>query len=128
ADTSEPENVIEGCIAWNKFIKTTLEISDEYKENGSSGVIVGYTSVKNYLKDCYRKADIDFQEVWTGNVPYDQENASPEAPLTEAKPQKYNFPYHGKAAAAEATISSVAQSLGWSSEIWDFSTETPKLK
>ena len=36
--------------------------------------------------------------------------------------------YHGKAAAADATISSVAQSLGWSSDIWDFSSAVPTLK
>jgi hypothetical protein len=36
--------------------------------------------------------------------------------------------YHGKAAAADATISSVAKSLGWPEDIWDLSGEVPTLK
>jgi len=128
ADSSEPGNAFENCIAWNEYIKTTAEPSDTYQDKGSSGAIVGYCSVKNTLKDCFRKADLEFSEIWTGNVPYDQENADATTPLVESVIQKYNYPYHGKAAAADATISSVAQNLGWSAEIWDFSGNTPKLK
>ena len=57
----------------------------------------------------------------TGFTPTDQNNASSEAPLTTRA-------YHGKAAAADATVSSIAQTLGWSADIWDFSTELPILK
>ena len=61
-------------------------------------------------------------------VPYDQENASPSSPLYIAVAGPYNFPYHGKAAAAGATLSSVAKGLGWPSEIWDFSGDIPVHK
>lgn len=130
ATTAEPANVVEKCIAWNTSILTTKTPQDEYpvSGNGSSGSIVGYTSVKNYLTDCMRKADLSFTEGWTGNVPFDQANASPTTPLVEVQDQAYNFPYHGKAAAAGATLSSTAQSLGWSAEVWDFSADLPKLK
>ena len=36
--------------------------------------------------------------------------------------------YFGKAAASDATVSSVAQFIGWSSDVWDFSGELPTLK
>ena len=36
--------------------------------------------------------------------------------------------YHGKAAAADATVSSVAKELGWDETIWDLSGAFPTLK
>ncbi len=38
------------------------------------------------------------------------------------------YPYHGKAAAAGATLTQVAQGLGWSADVWDFSGDVPTLK
>lgn len=40
----------------------------------------------------------------------------------------YDYPYHGKAAAAGATLTQVAQGLGWSADVWDFSGAVPTLK
>ena len=40
----------------------------------------------------------------------------------------YNYPYHGKAAASGATLTQVAQSLGWSASIWNFSGEVPTIR
>ena len=38
-------------------------------------------------------------------------------------------PYHGKAAGEGETVSSIAQTkLGWSGDIWDFTTALPTLK
>ena len=128
AASSAPRDVVEDCIAWNSSIRTTQEQQDEYPGQGSSGAIVGYTSIKNTLKGCIRRPDLDFAERWTGNVPYDQEDSSPENPLVEAVSGQHNYPYHGKAAADGSTISSVAQSLGWSADVWDFSKAVPKLK
>lgn len=126
--TNEPKNVFEKCIAWNDAItSTTTDASAHY----SSGVVVGFTALMNYLTDCYRKADISFTECPSAvdyNIPYDQENATPSNPLTESWAGTYNFPYHGKAAAASATVSSVAKSLGWDESVWDLSGELPKLK
>ena len=36
--------------------------------------------------------------------------------------------YHGKAAEAGATISSVAASIGWDENVWDLSGDMPVLK
>lgn len=129
ASSSEPNNVIEKCIAWNSSITVTATPTTDYSGRGSSGVIVGYTSMKNYLTDCYRKPDINFQENWLGNVPFDQENASPTSPLvTDTDGKQYNYPYHGKAAASGKTLSQVAQDLGWDAAIWDFSNDIPTLR
>lgn len=126
--TNDPKNVIEKCIAWNTAVHSTVEDENAHY---SSGVIVGYTALMNYLTDCYRKADIVFTDCPAAaayNLVTDQENASPSHPLVENWNGTYNFPYHGKAAPAEATISSVALSLGWDETIWDLSEDTPKLK
>lgn len=126
--TNDPKNVIEKCIAWNVNIEATVtDASAHY----SSGVIVGYTALMNYLTDCYRKADIVFTECPAAleyNIPHDQENSTPSNPLVETWNGTYNFPYHGKAAPANATLSSVASSLGWDVNVWDLSEDIPKLK
>jgi hypothetical protein len=43
-------------------------------------------------------------------------------------PYKYFYPYHGKAAAAGATVSSVAKQLKWDETVWDLSGDLPVLK
>lgn len=126
--TTAAEFVIENCIAWNESLHCTN--ADE-SEHYSSGAISGYTSVKVYLTDNYRKAGLDFTECATNsaNVPYDMPNVTPGAPLTQAAGSgTFNYPYHGKAAATGATLSSLAKSLGWSQSVWDFSADIPVLK
>jgi len=122
--TNDPKNHIERCIAWNDGLETTITDSDLHY---SSGAIVGYTALKNYHVDCYRRADLYFVECPANsfNELYDQENSSPESPLVEAVEGKYNFPYHGKAAPAGATLSEVAKGLGWDQSIWVFSGNLP---
>ncbi len=131
--TASAKARVEKCIAWNKAVYTDL--SDDDKDvHYSAGAIVGSTALKNYHIDCYRKADFIFKEcpANTTNVLYDQANSSPDTPLVEAAvspgDKNYNFPYHGKAAAAGATASQVAKALGWSETIWDLSGELPFFK
>ena len=38
------------------------------------------------------------------------------------------FPYHGKVEAGKTLSELASTTLGWSSEIWDFSTALPTLK
>lgn len=125
---TEAAFVVENCIAWNEFIHATNTDGDEHY---SSGAITGYTSTKVYLTDNYRKPDLDFTECASNsaNVLYDMPNITPGSPLPKAAGTgTYNFPYHGKAAAAGSSISSVAQSLNWSQAVWDFSGDVPALK
>lgn len=120
------DNTIESCIAW--FDNITATRGDE--NGGSSGIIVGYAGTKNTLKNCWRKSTVTLTANYCSEV-YDQEDADATTPLMiNAVPPKYTYiyPYHGKAAEASATVSSLAQSLGWSTDIWDFSGSEPKLK
>lgn len=119
-------NTIESCIAW--FDTITATRGDE--NGGSSGIIVGYTGTKNTLKNCWRKPTATLTAKYCSEV-YDQEDADATTPLVVTPvPSTYTYiyPYHGKAAEASATASSLAQSLGWSADIWDFSGSEPKLK
>ena len=131
--TASAKARVEKCIAWNKAVYTDLP-DDDNAVHYSAGAIVGSTALKNYHIDCYRKADLIFKEcpANTTNVLYDQANSSPDNPLVEAAETpgstNYNFPYHGKAAAADATASQVAKALGWSESIWDLSGALPFFK
>lgn len=120
------DNTIESCIAW--FDNITATRGDE--NGGSSGIIVGYTGTKNTLKNCWRKPTAILTANYCGEV-YDQEDADATTPLViNAVPSMYTYiyPYHGKAAEASATASSLAQSLGWSADVWDLSGSEPKLE
>lgn len=120
------DNTIESCFAW--FDNITATRGDE--NGGSSGIIVGYTGTKNTLKNCWRKSTATLTAKYCSEV-YDQEDAEATTPLViNAVPSMYTYiyPYHGKAAEASATATSLAQSLGWSTDIWDLSGSEPKLK
>ena len=127
-DTNDPKNHIEKCIAWNSLIKAG---NSDGAEHYGSGIVVGYTALKNYLADCWHKNGIDFQECsgnqTAGYTFEDQANASPENPLVKCT-GTYNFSYNGKTADAGKTLSQVAKDAGWSADVWDFSGELPKLK
>lgn len=119
-------NTIESCIAW--FDTITATRGDD--NGGSSGIIIGYTGTKNTLKNCWRKPTATLTAKYCSEV-YDQEDADATTPLVVAPvPSTYTYiyPYHGKAAEASATASSLAQSLGWSTDVWDFSGSEPELK
>lgn len=120
------DNTIESCIAW--FDNITATRGDE--NGGSSGIIVGYTGMKNTLKNCWRKSTATLTAKYCSEL-YDQEDADATTPLViNAVPSMYTYiyPYHGKAAVTTATASSLAQSLGWSTDVWDLSGSEPKLK
>ena len=124
-----PQNHIEYCIAWND--KLSSDYVPDTAEHYGSATVVGQTAFKNYLIGCVRKPNMDFT-LCVGNdpakyAPFDQEDSDPEHPLTIGA-GSYAFGYHGKAAAATETLSQVAQRINWSSEVWDFSGDTPKLK
>lgn len=125
----DPQNHVEYCIAWNTELKSN---NADTSEHYSSGTVIGATAVKNYLVGCVRKPDINFVDcagnAGTGNyLPFDQEDSDPDHPMTKGA-GTYAFSYHGKAAGATETLSQVAQRIGWSADIWDFSGDTPNLK
>lgn len=113
---------LEKCIAWNKKV-----INGNNPGSWSGGAIIGATSATNTLKDNYRRADMEFVD-YGGVTLSDQDNVSPSSPLQGTNASTYKFAYHGKAAASGASLSSVAKSLSWPTDIWDLSGDTPKLK
>lgn len=133
-ETREPGNIVQGCIAWQDEIKTRSYVSGTVnwdKDNYySSGAIVAFGATHNTYANCYRRADLDFRDYCDPFVLYDQENSSPASPLSIQKVEgaNYYYPYHGKAAPAGATLTQVAQSLGWSTSIWNFSGDIPTIR
>ena len=126
----DPKNHIEKCIAWNDFLKS--DYVPDTSEHYGSGAVVGQTAFKNYLTGCIRRSDLSYT-LCAANIAaggydlFDQEDADPDHPMVIGT-GNYAFGYNGKAAAAGKTISQVAQDLGWSSDVWDFSGNAPKLK
>ena len=91
---------------------------------------MAFGATHNTYADCYRRADLDFRDYCDPFKLFDQENSSPASPLVIPKIEgaSYYYPYHGKAAPAGATLTQVAQTIGWSSAIWDFSGDVPTIR
>lgn len=129
SESYKPENHIEKCIAWNDELSSNCpDVSEHY----SNGAVIGASSRYNYLVDCVRKAGMIFNDCpknaeLGGYEFFDQDNSDPDHALVQGA-GTYATAYHGKASAAGESLSQVAQRLGWSSEIWDFSASVPTLK
>jgi hypothetical protein len=137
----DPGNIFENCIAWNEEIRANAGIGGAGVptpgdlSHYSCGAIVGWTAVRNTLRNNYRNPAMKYNEAiffdYTDAFSlYDQADVSPASPLVVVPVDgaNYNYPYHGKAAPAGKTLSEVAKSLGWSTSIWDFSGEVPVIK
>ena len=141
------QSTMTGCIYWGPGIKTSTDPGERASNHYSSGAMVGCSSRPNTLKDNYRNPAMTFQVYRYAplNELFDHADTSPSAPLVEP----YNFgdtpvalsetegdtedfkwfsPYHGKAAAAGSTISSLAKAIGWDEAVWDLSGDKPMLK
>ena len=118
------KNEVVNCISWISKIKTS-RLENQYSVGGVVGVD---RNIKANFTSCYRRADMVFEDVVMALTDHeDVVNGLPLYPSYTTNDNNQRA-YHGKAAAADATISSVAQSLGWSSDIWDFSSAVPTLK
>jgi hypothetical protein len=105
AETSAVKN----CIAWNPEVVATT--------NSLVGAVIGSLEKSGEYSACMRKSDL---AVTGSNVALaDQDDLTTVSASTA---------YHGKAAAADATASSVAKTLGWDEAIWDLSGAVPALK
>ena len=118
---TDTQHTVESCIAWNPLVES-MRTADDLP---SSGAIIGSAGLKNTLTNNMRNPAMTFKD--HNESVYDQDNTNDSKPL-DAQHYTKHFAYHGKAAAADATLSSVAQSLGWSADVWDFSKDIPVLK
>ena len=119
-------NKIEKCLVWGGTITATRKNED----GGSSGVVIGHTSIKNQLTDCFRSSRVVFNGSWNER-PYDQENSNNETNLncTPIDGTDYYYAYHGKVVLdADVTASDKATELGWDTNVWDLSNDVPVLK
>lgn len=142
---------VEHCAAWN----SSVTASSVGNGNWSSGAIVGTAYPSCTLTDNYRKPDMALKAFW-GNVTgytyeltsnyqhanVDGSSASTylvvkdkttgvEAPSTTATLSGGNypiFPYHGKVESGKTLSQLASSTLGWSSDVWDFSGPLPLLK
>lgn len=133
------KDMVIGNIAWNEKVETSKTTTGNY----SSGAVVGYCNIYQYFVDCYRKPDfaltcpVSKDNAVVFNVTLlDQDNTSPTFTLftgtvaDENCPYSYDhaYPYHGKAAPAGSTVSSLAKQLKWDETVWDLSGDLPVLK
>lgn len=114
---------LESSIAWNKVISCNTASPTTW----SSGAVIAVSNVHNTLTNNYRRPDMTFSDGSDFGL-FDSPNVSASAPLKDAAKVSYYYPYHGIAAPAGSTISSVAKTLGWPTDIWDLSGDAPKLK
>ena len=112
---------MQDCIAWNAVINNDAPaISGGF----STGAIIGAVAKPSVLNNNYRRADMKFTEIKSEGSYTLSDQASADD-LVLAQPR---CPYHGIAAPADATCSSVAKSLNWPEDVWDLSGDLPKLK
>lgn len=121
-----PDNLFQGCIAWQTHVGQ-VATGDSYP----AGAIVGYTSIHNYLVNCWRNPNMVLSSLANTITLEDQNDASPTVDLTVTNPNPssyhYLYPYHGKAAASGKTLSDVAKAIGWSTTAWNLSGSIPVL-
>ena len=115
--------ILENSIAWNKVISCPTAAPTTW----CSGAVIAVSNVYNTLTNNYRRPDMTFSDGSDFGL-FDSPNVSASAPLKDAEKVTYYYPYHGIAAPAGSTISSVAKTLGWPTDIWDLSGDAPKLK
>lgn len=142
---TDVESSMTGCIYWGPGINTSTEGGERAANHYSSGAIIGCSSRPNTLKNNFRNPDMTLNVYAYAllNELFDHEDTDPEHPLVEpyklgdtpvelsetlTEDFKWFSPYHGKAAAAGATISSLAKQAGWDETIWDLSGDKPMLK
>lgn len=110
---------IVNCIAWNKNVASSRSANNVY----ASGAILGCAQEKGTYKGCIRRYDMVYTDDFlTLEDHEDCENACP--PLPSYSTATHQQAYHGKAAAPDATLASVAKSLGWDASVWDFSSSS----
>lgn len=107
------------CIAWNKNVASSRSANNVY----ACGAILGCAQEKGTYAQCIRRYDMVFTDDFiTLEDQEDFVDAMPPLPsYSTASHQQF---YHGKAAAPDATLASVAKSLGWDESVWDFSSSS----
>ena len=132
---------IEKCAAWNSKV-TASSIGTG---NWSTGAVIGTAFPTATLTDNYRNPSMALTAWWVPDADYQHPNVSATTPLivkdkstgvlrattaTALASGQDNYPlfaYHGKVEAGKTLSQLASTTLGWSSDIWDFRGDLPKL-
>ena len=117
------KTTVVGCIAWNAEVTTDNRGTGNY----APAAVVGSCYYEGTFKNCWRRADMKLTDSANLSILVDQDDCVGLLPSLGGTANP-NRAYQGKAAAADATISSVAKSIGWDETIWDLSGAVPVLK
>ena len=125
------------CAAWGSELKAGVV----GEANWSSAAFCAVTFPKSTITDCYRNPAMAVTAYWVPAADYSHPDVSPTSPLikqdgtaskatsTASGQDGYpQFPYHGKVEAGKTLSQLASTTLGWSSNVWDFSGEVPVLK
>lgn len=136
--------VVERCVAWNSEVTA----SDISTSKWSSGGVVATAFPNCHITDCYRKPGLALTAWWVPDSDYshpdvdgtthplvrrnaDNSGMEGETDLTafnSADGQACRWAYQGKVEAGKTLSQLASTTLGWSSEIWDFTGDMPVLK
>ncbi|MBR5041733.1 MAG: hypothetical protein IKX67_00695 [Bacteroidales bacterium] len=127
------------CAAWNSNVTPGSYGS----ENWSSAAVVGVTFPTCTLTNNYRNPAMSLTAYWVpaDMTSFQHTDVSPEHPLTDSagvemadascakgQPHYPHYPYHGKVESGKTLSELASTTLGWSSDVWDFSGPLPLLK
>ena len=136
------------CAAWGSAV-TASSIGTA---NWSSAAFCGVTFPKGgTMTNCYRNPAMKVTAYWGTeegytyklDADYSQPDLDASHPLTDntgavmtdtgttnnaANPHYPHFPYHGKVEAGKTLSQLASTTLGWSSDVWNFSGSLPTLK
>ena len=139
---SAKETTVSKCAAWNGKVTAGSIGSD----NWSSGAVAAVAFPLCSLSDNYRNPAMNLTAWWVPDPGYQHPDVSASAPLivkdksngslrattaTSTASGQDNYPqfaFHGKVESGKTLSQLASTTLGWSSDIWDFSGETPALK
>ncbi len=128
--------------AWNGSV-TAASIA---VENWSSGAVVGVAFPNCTLTDNYRNPSMALTVWWVPDADYSHPNVSTGTPLvvkditdgtlrqlssaglSSTQDNYPQFAYHGKVEAGKTLSQLASTTLGWDSNVWDFSGDVPTLK
>ena len=136
---------MKNSAAWNGSVKAG-NIGDA---NWSSAAVVGVTFPTCTMTGNYRNPSMKLTAYWGTEEgytvqltpDYNHADVSSTTPLTDStgaqmtdvstangQPHYPHYPYQGRVEAGKTLSQLASTTLGWSSDVWDFSGELPKLK
>ena len=129
--------VVENCAAWNSEVTA----GTYGNANWSSGAVIGTAHPNSHLTNNYRKRDMSITAYWVPSIDYSQPDVDGTThPLTDSAGAEMSdtsmasgqshypiYPYHGKVESGKNLSQLASTTLGWSSDVWNFSGPLPLL-